>query len=170
MGEQSVGVGARRLVAVGLLFALAGCGGGGGQQAAQPPANPPPAKEEGFEVSWLGLLSRTYDGDLALCADAVKASLRKLGLEVTSEKPGIFETTIEAESRDGTSLVVIAKEVTRGTTRVTIKVGYFLGDRDAARRIHSEIEGELQARRAEAEARKRRWGSGTRPPDAPAPQ
>jgi hypothetical protein len=40
---------------------------------------------------------------------------------------------------------------------VSVKVGYLLGDRDAERRVHSEIEGELAAKRKETEERKRRW-------------
>jgi hypothetical protein len=159
-------------LAAALLLALAvGCGSGsGGQDKGGAPPEQKQAGGDGFATTWLGLLSRTYDGDLALCVDTVKASLRKLDIEVSGEEGGIFERTLEAESRDGTSLIVIVKEVTKGTTRVGIKVGYLLGDRDAARRIHSEIEAELGLRRAEDEKRRRRWAGGARPGETPPAQ
>jgi hypothetical protein len=152
-----------------LLLACGGQGGGAGGGKAEPAPQP---AGDGFESSWLGHLSRTYPGSLAECTDGAKAALRRLQIDVTEEKPGLFETTLEAEGRDGTSLVLIAKEVTRDSTRIAVKVGYLLGDRDAARRIHSEIESELKARRDEETVRRQRWGGGgattatptTRPP------
>jgi hypothetical protein len=156
--EQNAG---RAGLAVALAALVACGGGGGGGQKDAAPAAAPQAPPDGFAASWLGHLSKTYEGDLATCVEATKASLRKLDIDVTDTQGGIFETGLEAESRDGTSLVVVVKEVTKGTTRIAIKVGYLLGDRDAARRIHSEIEAELAARRAEVEARKRRWTSGS---------
>lgn len=149
---------ARQLLAAAVL--VAACGGGApaqGDKAAPPDAA---AQGDGFEVSMLGYVSRTYDGDLASAVDGTRAALRQLGLQVTDESGGIFEKTLEAESAEG-SLVAVAKEVARGRTRVAIKVGYLLGDRDAARRIHSEVETALGARAAEAEERKRRWRGGT---------
>lgn len=138
-----------------------------------PPADKPadakaPANANGFEVSWFGHLSKTYDGGLATGVDVAKAALRRLSIDVQEEKPGIFETTLEAESRDGTSLVVILKELERGKTRITIKVGYLLGDRDAAQRIHSEIQSEIDSRKTRPGLTS---GSVTspRPPGGPTP-
>src|SRR5712671_3250155 len=105
--------------AVVLLVVAGACGDRG---SAPPPADKPPADAKappapnGFEVSWFGHLSKTYDGGLTADMDVVKAALRRLAIEVQEEKPGIFETTLEGESRDGTSLVVILKEVERGKT------------------------------------------------------
>src|SRR5436190_383872 len=85
-----------------MLVAVA-CGDRGG---APPPADKPaadaktPADPNGFEVSWFGHLSKTYEGGLAVGVDVAKAALRRLSIEVTEEKAGIFETTLEGESRD----------------------------------------------------------------------
>lgn len=71
---------------------------------------------------------------------------------------------LEAEAQDGTSLVASVKELSKDQRRVSVKVGYLLGDGDAARRILSEVEGRLAAAKAEAEERRRRWRpSGTAP-------
>ena len=157
-----------RSLAAALLAVLVGCGGGGGGgKAEEAPAAAP--KGDGFETSWLGYLSKTYDGELGQCADATRAALKKLDLEVVQDGGGIFQKTLDAEAKDGTSLVVDLKEVTKATTRVSVKVGYLLGDKEAARRIHSEIEGELSGRRNEAEERRRRWRSGTIMPPAASP-
>ena len=154
-----------------ILLVVGACGGGGnigggGAGGGQKPEGdkPPDAKSPVFETSWLGNLSKTYDGELSQCTEATRAALRNLDLEVTKDEPGMFEKTLEAESKDGTSLVVTLKEVTKDTTRISIKVGYLLGDKDAARRIHSEIEDQVSSRRAEADERKRRWRSGALPP------
>jgi hypothetical protein len=162
IGYRSGGRGLALAAVLGLLVVACGGGGGGGAPAQSDKA--PEAKTDGFETSWSGYLSKTYPGDLGPCVDAAKASLKKLGLEVTDEGGGIFEKTLEGEAGDGTSLDVRVKEVSRGTTRVSIKVGYLLGDKDAARRIHSEIEGELAARRNETAERQRRWRSGSTMP------
>ena len=156
------GRGLALVAALGLLVVACGGGGGGGGGGGTPAQGDkaPEAKPDGFETSWSGYLSKTYPGDLGPCVDAAKASLKKLGLEVTDEGGGIFEKTLEGEAGDGTTLDVRVKEVSRGTTRVSIKVGYLLGDKDAARRIHSEIEGELAARRNETAERQRRWRPG----------
>lgn len=144
-----------------LALGAGGCGdrGGappGGDKPAEPKA--PAAAADGFEISWFGHLSKTYDGGLTTTVDLVKAALRRVGIEVQEEKPGTFGMTLEAESRDGTSLVVILKEFERGKTRVTVKVGYLLGDQDAARRIHSEIQSELDLRKTRPG-----WPSGAAP-------
>jgi hypothetical protein len=144
-----------------LLLTSAGCG----DRGAPPPGGDKPAESkpapapDGFETSWFGHLSRTYEGGLTPTADATKTALKRLGIEVVEESGGLFETTLEAEGRDGTSLVVVLKEFTRGSTRIAVKVGYLLGDRDAAQRIHSEIQSELDARRS-----KTPWTGGTTPP------
>ncbi len=156
------GVGA--VLAVLVLFGGA-CGDRGGAPPGgdKPADSKAPATPNGFETSWFGHLSKTYDGGLAVDVDVAKAALRRLGIEVQEEKAGIFETTLEGESRDGTSLVVILKEVERGKTRIAVKVGYLLGDHDAAQRIHSEIQSEFDTRKSRPG-----WTSGSAPhlPDA----
>lgn len=154
--------------AVLLAVLIAACGGGaGGSAGGEGGEKAAPAAGDGFETSWLGHLSKTYEGDLAQCAEATKAALRKLDLEVVESGGGIFQQTVDAEAKDGTSVLVQLKEVGKTTTRVAVKVGYLLGDRDAARRIHSEIGEELAGRRGEAEERKRRWRSGAGMPTTP---
>lgn len=133
-----------------LAIGLGACDKGGAPPAEKPAESKAPATPDGFEVSWFGHLSKVYQGGQLACVDVVKTALRRLGIEVTEEKGGLFETTLEAEGRDGTSLIVILKEFERGNTRITVKVGYLLGDRDAAQRIHSEIQSEFDARKAKA--------------------
>jgi len=146
-----------------IVLVLVGCGARG---AAPPGGDKPaesktPAAPDGFEESWFGHLSKVYDGPLLACVDVAKTALRRLAIEVTEEKAGLFETTFEAEGRDGTSLIVILKELSPGTTRITVKVGYLLGDRDAAQRIHSEIQSEFAARKARTP-----WSGGAGAPGA----
>jgi len=142
------------LLAVGGGCDKPGLPGAGGDKPAETKAPSP----DGLETSWAGHVSKSYEGGLSACTEIVKAALKKLAIEVTEEKTGIFETTLEAESRDGTSLIVILKEVSRTETRVSIKVGYLLGDRDAARRIHSEVQSEVAAKKSA-----RPWSGATRP-------
>lgn len=118
------------------------------------------AAGEGIQTSWFGYLSKTYDGDLEQAVAATKAAAQKLGLEVAEESGSIFEKTLDLESRDGTSAVVGVTEVTRTSTRISVKVGYLLGNADAARRIHSEIEGQFGKAKQEAEDRAKRWRTG----------
>jgi hypothetical protein len=155
------GIGRRWATAL-LLSLLVACKGSG-EGTAKPDATAPQGGAEaadGFETGWLGHMSKTYPGSLAETTEGAKAALRRLQIDVVEESPGMFETTLESESRDGTTLLIVVKEVTRQTSRVTVKVGYLLGDRDAAHRIHSEIESELKARRDEEAVRRQRWGSG----------
>ena len=180
MRARGRGTGPQRVIAL-LLFLVVGCNwmGGGGKEKSEAPAPQGAADAAaGFETGWLGHVSRTYPGGLAETTDAAKTALKRLNIDIDPDQPGMFETTLEGESRDGTSLIVIVKEVTRDTTRVAIKVGYLLGDGDKSRRIHSEIENELKARRDEEALRRQRWGSGrtsttmpsagtARPPGAP---
>jgi len=142
-----------------LVLGAGACGDRGAPPAGDKPADAKPAASpDGFETSWFGHLSKTYDTGLVASVDVAKTALRRLGIEVVEEEGGLFETTLEAEGRDGTSLVVILKEFTRGSTRIAVKVGYLLGDRDAAQRIHSEIQSEFDARKA-----KTPWTGGTSP-------
>jgi len=136
------------------------CGGGKepskeGDKGGAPPAAP----TGGYETSWLGYVSRTFPGTLDDDVEAVKSALRALNLEISNESGGLFEKRLEAEGSDGTSLVVSVKEIGKDQTRVSVKVGYLLGDGDAARRILSEVEGRIGAAKAEAEERRRRWRS-----------
>ena len=133
-----------------LLVAVLGCGH-------SEPGKQPSAEGEGFETSWTGYLSKTYEGDYDLCVDATAAALRKLGLKPAGEAGGIFKTSFDVESEDGTSGVVQVTGLTKDSCRLTIKVGYFMGDQYAAQRIHSEIEGEIGARRAAAKDMQRKW-------------
>jgi hypothetical protein len=149
------------VAALALLVACSGGGGAGGEAEKHPEPQKPAAGGE-FELSWFGLLSKTYDGGLASCADATKQALRRLDIGITEEKGGIFQTTFEAESKDGTSLVVILKELGKTSTRIGVKVGYLLGDKDAAQRIHSELQAEFDARKLGRGA-----GGAPRAPDSP---
>lgn len=136
---------------------MAACGGGGKPSEQQPA----PAGAE-FESSLTGL-SRTYEGDHDLSVEATKAALKRLGLNVTDESGGVFKKTLDAESQDGTSVVVQLAGLSKGSTRISVKVGYLLGDRDAAQRIHSEVEAELEARRGAVREMQRKWGGGAGP-------
>jgi hypothetical protein len=139
------------------MAALAACGGGKEKpkEGEQPAAAAKPA--DGYTTSWTGYVSRTFPGGLADNVEAVKSAMRALDLDITGEGGGVFEKSLDAEAHDGTSLVASVKEVSRDQTRVSVKVGYFLGDRDAARRILSEVESRLAAAKQEAEERRRRW-------------
>jgi hypothetical protein len=145
-----------------LVAVLAACGGGKeAPKDAEKPADAKPA--DGYRTSWTGYVSKTFPGGLADNIEAVKSAMRALDLEITGESGGVFEKSLAAEAQDGTSLVASVKEVSKDQTRVSVKVGYLLGDGDAARRILSEVEGRVAAAKAEAEERRRRWrpsGSG----------
>lgn len=147
-----------------LVAALAACGGGKKEEPKEgekPAAAAKPA--DGYQTSWSGYVSRTFPGVLGENVEAVKSALRALDLEITGESGGVFEKSLEAEAGDGTSLVASVKEVSKDQTRVSVKVGYLLGDKDAARRILSEVEERVAAAKADAEERRRRWkpsGSG----------
>ena len=122
---------------------------------AAPPAEKPAeskdkAAPDGFETSWFGYLSKTYESGLAASVDVTKVALKRLATEIVEEDSGFLKTTLDGEARDGTSLVVVLQELAPTSTRVSVKVGYLLGDRDAAQRIHSEIQGELDARRSKS--------------------
>jgi len=170
MGAVGVG-GAARLAArlvLGALVVLAGleaCGGKSGDQA--PPGQA--AQGTGLEVSLTGYVSKTYDGDQDLCITATRSALQRLGLKVDEESGGMFRKSFEASGQDGTSVALEVTELTKSTTRIGIKVGYLFGDRDAAQRIHSEIEGELSARGEQAKDAQRKWRSLAAPGAAPAP-
>jgi hypothetical protein len=164
-GRATVVVVSKRPRWTGLLLvaALAACGGGKKEEPKEgdKPAAAKPA--DGYQTSWSGYVSRTFPGALGDTVEAVKSALRALDLEVTGESGGVFEKSLEAEAGDGTSLVASVKEVSKDQTRVSVKVGYLLGDQDAARRILSEVEGRVAGAKAEAEERRRRWrpsGSG----------
>ncbi len=151
-----------RSAALLLVAALLACGGKKEEpKEAEKPAAATPA--DGYQTSWSGYVSRTFPGALGDNVEAVRSALRALDLEITGESGGVFEKSLEAEAGDGTSLVASVKEVSKDQTRVSVKVGYLLGDKDAARRILSEVEGRVAAAKADAEERRRRWrpsGSG----------
>jgi uncharacterized protein DUF3568 len=148
------------------MAVLAACGGGGGKEPAKDadkPAADAKAAGDGYQTSYTGYVSKSFPGGLADTVEAVKSALRGLELEATGESGGVFEKSLDAEAQDGTSLVVTIKEISKDQARVSVKVGYFLGDRDAARRILSEVDARFTAGKAEAEERRRRWrpsGSG----------
>lgn len=139
-----------------LVAVLAACGGGKEAPKGEKPAADAKAAG-GYETSWTGYVSRTFPGGLADNVEAVKSALRGLDLEITGESGGVFEKSVDAEAQDGTSLVASVKEVSKDQTRVSVKVGYLLGDGDAARRILSEIEARVASGKTEAEDRRRRW-------------
>lgn len=126
------------------MAASCGSGKGGGTESAPPPA----AADDGVQVSWSGFVTKAYPGRLPTVLRAVRASLETLQIDVLEEEEGTFSRDLEAVTREGTSLAVSVAEVTKDETRVEIKVGYLLGNRDAARRIHSEIEGQLASMNA----------------------
>ena len=143
------GAGFALLPALVLTVAACGWGGGassGGEKKGDQPK--PAAAPNGFETSVFGHLSKTYDAGLTPSVEVVKEALKRLAIDVVDEKAGIFGTTLEGESKDGTSLVVVLKELSKSTTRISVKVGYLLGDKDAALRIHSEIQAGFDARKA----------------------
>ena len=157
-----MGVAGRTQCATALVvwLALSGCGGSGGSGAPKEEAKeaPAPVAPDAVVVSWLGWVSRTYPGELSLCSEVAKSALKRLGIQITDEQGGMFERNAEAEARDGTTLVVQMKELSKDSVRISIKVGYLLGDRDASVRILSEIDDELKNRRADVDKRKRLWG------------
>ena len=140
-----------------LVAVLAACGGGKEAPKEGEKAAADAKAADGYETSWTGYVSRTFPGGLGDTVEAVKSALRGLDLEITGESGGVFEKSVDAEAQDGTSLVASVKEVSKDQTRVSVKVGYLLGDGDAARRILSEIEARVASGKAEAEERRRRW-------------
>jgi hypothetical protein len=144
-------------VAFALALGMVGCGG---SEEKPPPAEPAPgAAPDGIETSWNGYLSKTYDGDLGFLVEAIRRALGELHIDIGKESEGFRSVSFEAESQDGTSLVVDASEVTKELTRVSVKVGYFLGQRDAARRVHSEIEDEIAGFKKSGKRPTHGWGS-----------
>jgi Protein of unknown function (DUF3568) len=147
-----------------LVAVLVACGGGkeAPKEGEKPAADAKPAGD-GYQTSYTGYVSKSFPGGLSDTVEAVKSALRGLDLEITGESGGVFEKSVDAEAQDGTSLVATVKEISKDQARVSVKVGYLLGDRDAARRILSEVGGRVAAAKAEAEERRRRWrpsGSG----------
>jgi hypothetical protein len=126
-----------------LLLVVAACGGKKEDEQKQPP---PAAPGTGIETSWTGYVSKTYDGSLDFVVGATRAAVQKLGLRLIDESPGLFRMSFDVESQGGESAVIQISELTKTTARVSIKVGYLLGNQDAARRIHSEIEAEWNVR------------------------
>lgn len=102
------------------------------------------AATEAFQKSWTGTVSKTYPTDLRQGTQAVKAGLGKLHFRVTDESEGFKRRDLDAE-RDDLSASVEIVELAEKSTRVGVRVGW-LGDEDASRRIHSEIESELKRR------------------------
>ena len=140
-----------------LALWLGGCGGS--EEKAAPAEPAPGATTDGIETSWSGYLSKTYDGDLAFLVEAIRGALTGLHIDIGQESEGFRSVSFEGESQDGTSLIVDVSEVTKDLTRVSVKVGYFLGQRDAARRVHSEIEDEIAGFRKSGKRPTHGWGS-----------
>src|SRR5262245_39406355 len=105
------------------LIGLGGCGGSSPPVPNQPSGEVKPDATEGFETSLLGYMSRTYEGDQEQSLSSARAAIAKLGLTVIEESGGIFRRTFELESEDGTGVNVEVAELTKDSTRVTIKVG-----------------------------------------------
>ena len=119
-----------------LVFGGIGCGG-------KPPEEEPAEKADDVETSLGGSVSKTYKCDLAQCVGAATSALQTLNIRVLNESGAIFKKSLDAESQDGISIGVQVTEMTKETTRISIKVGRLFGDEYAARRIHNEIESEL---------------------------
>ena len=153
-----------------MLLALAGCGKSGEPpQAAAPPGGAPPGGKPVYQVSLTGYVSKVYACDHQLCVNASKAALQRLGLRVNEESGGLFKKHFDVEGADGTSAAVDVVELGKTSSRVSIKVGYLLGDRDAAERIHSEIDGEVGARSGQSIQTTGDWGAAPTPAAAPPP-
>lgn len=136
---------------------LAGCGSGvpADGSAVGKDASPEPGHQ--LETSILGFVSKAYVGTQDQCLSSTRAALTNLHLKINRESGAIFKREFEVEAEDGTTAVIDVSELTKASSRVTIKVGYLLGDEDAARRIHSEIEAEIASRRHEASEQSRKW-------------
>src|SRR5207249_6516937 len=114
-----------------------------------PPAAQPAPGKPAYETSYTGYVSKVYECDHQSCVNATKAALQRLGLRVDEETGGLFKRAFVVEGADGTSVALQVVELGKTTSRISIKVGYFLGDRDAAQRIHNEIDGEVAVRRGQ---------------------
>lgn len=119
-----------------LVVAVASCGG-----KSQDSKDGKPADDGGVEASWTGSLSKLYPSSLDMGVAASKTAAQKLNLRVNGENAGFMKRTLDVSS-DEMSAVIEVAEVTKESTRISVKVGW-LGDADASRRIHSEIEAEI---------------------------
>jgi hypothetical protein len=145
MRADEIRGGRRSVVTAALALAIAVAAGACSQKK---PDDKPADKADGVEVSYTGYVSKTYPGDLVGCGSATKSALQKLNVSVANESGGVFKETLSGSSSDGTSITVKIAELSKTATRISVKVGYFLGDEDAGRRILSEIDAELGPRRA----------------------
>ena len=123
-----------------------------------------PAEAGGVETSWTGSVSKLYPSSLDMGVSAAKTAAQKLNLRVQDENAGFMKRTLAVGS-DEMSAVIEVQEVTKDSTRISVKVGW-IGDADASRRIHSEIEAEIANLRKQ---RKFPLGFSGAPP-APGPQ
>jgi hypothetical protein len=128
---------AHRALAVlaGAILILASC--------SKPPENKDAqgATDGGIESSWTGYVSKVYPSNLDLSVSAAKTAAQNLNLRVQDENAGFMKRTLGVAS-DEMSAVIQVQEVTKDSSRVSIKVGW-IGDADASRRIHSEIAAQL---------------------------
>ena len=100
------------------------------------------AEGDGIEESWTGNVSKLYSSSLDMGVSAAKTAAQKLNLRVQNENAGFMKRTLDVGS-DEMSAVIEVNEVTKESTRISVKVGWF-GDADASRRIHSEVEAEIE--------------------------
>jgi len=126
------------LIAPVLALSLIACGDKGAA----------PEGGDGFESAWTGGLSKVYPCKLDLAISSAKAALQTLNLRVLDESGSFMKRSLDAEGADGPAVDVDIAEVTKESTRITVKVGW-LGDADLSRRVHSEIEAEIKKRRSE---------------------
>jgi hypothetical protein len=124
------------LVGGALLIATASCG-----SKPEDPKQGQPPQDGGVEASWTGSVSKLYPSSLDMGVAASKTAAQKLNLRVSGENAGFMKRTLDVGS-DEMSVVIEVAEVTKESTRISVKVGWF-GDADASRRIHSEIEAEI---------------------------
>ncbi len=137
MGGRSRFAVAAGALALGVALGSGGCGKDAGDPAS--------GDANGFSESWNGALSRTYGTQLDPATSSTKAALQQLHLHVLEESGSLKKRSLNAEGSDGISVTVELAEVARDSTKVSVKVGW-LGDADLSRRIHSEIEGEIERR------------------------
>ena len=87
-----------------------------------------------------GALEHEYPVPLDRTYNATLSAIKQLQLIVIEQKKDSLGATIVARRADDTKVSVWLEPVGAGSTRVTIRVGVFPGDRDAAIRIDNEIQ------------------------------
>jgi hypothetical protein len=85
-----------------------------------------------------GEMKRTYGAELDASWTAVRQALADLSLEVAKEQKDGLGGFIEARRADDTQVVIKLDPISKGTTRIRVRVGMF-GDRKASEAIFERI-------------------------------